>query len=735
MSKAAMPPTPYKGLIPYSEEDAPFFFGREPEREIITANLKSSRLTLLYGPSGVGKSSVLRAGVAHHLRQLAGKNLSKKRPAGFAVVVFSDWRDSPTGGLIAEVQKSIARTLGEPYDRNSTYGTFSDFLETAAERIGGRLLIILDQFEEYFLYNAQEERAGSFDTELANAINKPGLPVNFLISLREDALAKLDRFEGRIPNLFDNYLRINHLDRDSAREAIIKPLEQYNYLLADDNRRVSIEAGLVEEVLDQVKTGQVVLGEAGRGVVEDEDSEGQVETPFLQLVMTRLWNEEARASSRVLRLETLNALGGAERIIRTHLDEAMSDLTVEEQDVAARIFRYLVTPSGTKIAYPITDLADYGGLKQQQLAPVIEELSSGENRILRPVSPPPDNPGPLRYEIFHDVLAPAILDWRGRYAQAQERADTKKKLELEEKERAKAEAQLAREQALSRRQRFYLLAMAVLLVLMFGAVAFAFQQRNKAEDALLEVSKTQDALRASLRQEAEARTLAEAQTEEAKRQTAAADEARNEAEKQRLEAEQSRTEAVAQGKAAESARAEAEKHKTIAQDALKDAIEARDQANTAAREAEQARAAATGLAKVGQSCELSATATAQSNTDPELAVLLATEASNIARTAQSEQALRQALLRLPVRAVIPVEDVTSAAFSPDGKLIVTASLDGTARVLDAKTGQNVRELRGHTGRVYGAAFSPDGKLIITASTDKTARVWDAGTGHIVKELT
>ena len=63
-----MPDSPYKGLIPYSEEDAPFFFGRDAEREIITANLMASRLTLLYGASGVGKSSVLRAGVTHHLR-------------------------------------------------------------------------------------------------------------------------------------------------------------------------------------------------------------------------------------------------------------------------------------------------------------------------------------------------------------------------------------------------------------------------------------------------------------------------------------------------------------------------------------------------------------------------------------------------------------------------------------------------------------------------------------------
>ena len=52
--------------------------------------------------------------------------------------------------------------------------------------------------------------------------------MSFLVAIREDAVAKLDRFKGQIPNLFDNYLRIEHLDREAAREAIELPLERYN---------------------------------------------------------------------------------------------------------------------------------------------------------------------------------------------------------------------------------------------------------------------------------------------------------------------------------------------------------------------------------------------------------------------------------------------------------------------------------------------------------------------------
>ena len=73
--------SPYRGLMPYEEEDAPFFFGRDAERKIIAANLVAARLTLLYGESGVGKSSVLRAGVVRHLNEVAESEWADERRA------------------------------------------------------------------------------------------------------------------------------------------------------------------------------------------------------------------------------------------------------------------------------------------------------------------------------------------------------------------------------------------------------------------------------------------------------------------------------------------------------------------------------------------------------------------------------------------------------------------------------------------------------------------------------
>ena len=78
--------------------------------------------------------------------------------------------------------------------------------------------------------------------------------------------------------------------------------------------------------------------------------------------------------------------------------------------------------------------------------------------------------------------------------------------------------------------------------------------------------------------------------------------------------------------------------------------------------------------------------------------------------------------------------VLSAAFSPDGKLIVTASFDNTARLWDAETGKQIGEpLTGHTAGVLNAAFSPDGRRLVTASWDKTARLWDVETGEPIGE--
>ena len=429
-ASADPPALPYKGLAHYSKTDAPFFFGRESEWEVVADNLMATRLTLLYGASGVGKSSLLRAGVAYNLQQNAKKNLAEFGAPDFAVIVFNAWQDDPLEALAKEIEKEIKSLLNDKaVNALSPSLVFDKMLEIWTERLnekegGGELFIILDQFEEYFLYHPNERGVGTFAEEFSRAVNRPDLPVNFLISIREDSLAKLDRFKVSIPNIFSNYLRIEHLDAKSAHDAISKPIDVYNRKSTRKNR-VILEDSLVKVVIDQVS--QFFSGSNGRGISKASrvELEKQIEAPYLQLVMEYLWKEEIESKrSNSLKLQTLLDMGGAEKIVSDHLSRQMDLLQQEEGEaslvVVATIFQYLVTPSGSKIAYPLKDLIGITGWSETRLRTLLERLTSGKQRLLRATSSSSDAYSE-RYEIFHDVLAQPILDWRKQYLLEEEK--------------------------------------------------------------------------------------------------------------------------------------------------------------------------------------------------------------------------------------------------------------------------------------------------------------------------
>lgn len=704
MTEYSVHDSPYKGLVPYAEEDAPLFFGRQAELEIIAANMIASRLTLLYGPSGVGKSSVLRAGVAHHLREVARENLVEFGTLELAVVVFSSWRDDPLVGLLAAARTAVAQALQIPsLEPAPSARPVVDQLQDLAERVSGRLLVILDQFEEYFLYHPTEDGDGTFAVEFPRAVNRADLRVNFLISMREDAVAKLDRFKGRIAGLFEHYLRIDHLDREAARAAIVSPIEAFNRMNPGDPP-VVIESALIDAVLDEVRTGQVVIGEAGRGSISgpvaDAARDRRIETPFLQLVMTRLWNEETQSGSRCLRRETLDRLGGAENIVRTHLNTMMDDLPAADQAMASSVFHYLITPSGAKIAHTARDLAEYTEIPEAELTPVLERLS-GARRILRAVQPPPGEVPVPRYEIFHDVLGAAILDWRARYVQALDR-DTAERKAAEERRRAEELQRRADEQARVARQ-FRRLSAALGLVILMAMVAagYAWNQRR----------------------------LATAQAEQAVAARQAA-----EASKGLAEVERRRAQDHAQ--LAEQAKGEAVVARRVAEEEGNRATQQAQKADQRAAEAQRANAAS--FAR-----ELAAAAVSNLEKDPELSVLLALHAADLTLSAdgsmlrETEDALRQAVQASRVRLTVRLysgaagrEGGTYVAFSPDGSHLATASRgDGSATVWDATNGRRIRVLYGQAGGATAVSYSPDGKRLATAGREGAAIVWDVGSGR------
>ena len=370
---------------------------------MIAANLRASRLTLLLGASGVGKTSVLLAGVVPRLREpIAAARRGPSERAPLAVAVMREWRDPPLPRLAAALRAAVVEASGA--DDVPAWEPPNPLVETLwsySERVR-TLLVVLDQFEEYFLYHADETGPGTLDHELVALMNDVELRINVMISLREEAMAQLDRFSGRVPELFANHVRVQRLDRHAAREAIVRPLEFY---AATGARPMTIEPALVEAVLDEVRTGRLGLGGAG-----DPGKHDEIETPFLQLIMERLWTESVRSGSDVLTLAELDRLGGAERIVSRHLADAMAALSQYDRTVAADVLQFLVTPSRTKISQSAADLAYWSRRPEADVRRVLEQLA-GERRILRSVPPPAGAEDPDRYEVFHDVMAEALLEW------------------------------------------------------------------------------------------------------------------------------------------------------------------------------------------------------------------------------------------------------------------------------------------------------------------------------------
>jgi hypothetical protein len=432
---------------------------------------------------------VLRAGVAHRLAEQARQSLAASGTPEFALAVFSTWRDDPLAGLTRAVRDSVARVTHRDPGPVRPGGRLADAFAEWAELVGGEVMVVLDQFEEYFLYHSREDGEGTFAVEFPRLVNREGLRVNFLLAIREDALARLDRFKGRIPKLFDNYLRLQHLSLKAAEDAIRKPLTAFN--ASNPGEAVGIEDGLVQEVLRQTRRGHMRTGRGSAGAAQGADPSeaavAQIETPYLQMVMTRLWDEEHAAGSHTLRLATLvedppKGLGGADQIVRTHLDGVMGQLGPSERDVAAQAFRFLVTRTGTKIALTVDDLAGYAALPAEALAPVLEKLAGGGRRILRPV-PVPERPETTRYEIFHDVLGQAITDWRRRHEVAREQEAIRREQEQRRLEEVKA-AEAKRQHERSRYLQIGLGVLSVGVTILLALSWIAWQQAREARYAL-----------------------------------------------------------------------------------------------------------------------------------------------------------------------------------------------------------------------------------------------------------
>jgi WD40 repeat protein len=732
------PSSPYKGLNAYedSDLDALLFFGREREREIVVANLIASRLTVLYGPSGVGKSSLLRAAVARSLRAL---------PEEPVVVVFSRWSENPARGLADAVAEAAGGRTGEPL-----------VATVEAAQVGRDVYLVLDQAEEYFLYHSGDEGPGSFADVIPGILAAP-LRVNVLFSLREDSLAKLDRFTGHVPGLFSNTLRLDRLDRRAAETAIVRPVERFVELTGEP---ASLEPALVERVLDEVGTGRIAPALGGLGAVEEVRGPERIEAPYLQLVLQRLWEEERAAGSSELRVETLERLGGAQHIVEEHLESALDELSPSQKDVASRVFNHLVTPSGTKIAHEVADLADFGGVSVEEVQPVLGILA--ERRILRSL----EEGGTLRYEIFHDVLAQPVLAWRARHR-------TERAIEREVQERERRRARLQRLVAFG----------AGALLLLAAVTAFALVQQSNADENAREArARVLDAEAvALLPEDPELSLLLARESGRLSPGPTAADALLQSLLTSRVRANyvagapledvtvvggrdafafedvDGRLRLVSFDSGDEIASMEVGPggDVVILDDGSRAVVSTESEAPRVVEVASGRTLCDLGgvggpaadVAVVGDfvavvrngvgsvwdpsTCELvrrvgrvGATAVRLVPHDRGRVAFVSGDEARVVSVPRRAKSLR----------LVHPGEITSLAFGPGGRTIVTGGRDGTARIWNGSTGRLVHELAGHQGQVLDVAISPSGTEVATASTDGTARIWDASTGQLVVPL-
>ena len=697
--------TPYKGLSPFddTELDALLFFGRERETEIVVANALASRLTVLYGPSGVGKSSLLRAGVVHSLRKLTEMD-------PIAVAYYSSWAGDPLGGIEEAVRGALTDTFGG--DPGDAAGDLADRLDAWTAALGCELCLVLDQFEELFLYHEE----GGLLEALPELVTRPGLRVNVVLGIRDDELAKLDIFKARIPGLFSNYLRLDLLDRDAARAAILGPLDRYNEL-ADEP--VAIEPELVETVLGEVAAGRIDPGLTGRGAVsEAPEDRARVETPYLQLVMQKLWEVERERRSTVLRLATLAELGGAQRIVEDHLEHAMAALTPVQRDVAAGMFDHLVTPSGAKIAHGVTDLASFAHVEPAQVEPVLSSLA--RERILRPTGE--NGSAGDRYEIYHDVLAGAVLAWRAKHD---------------------AEMALVREREASWRRQRRLAIVAGLSLTAFALMAFlaayAISQRSTARHqtaiALAAQARSERAShRATLAKQREQAGKVKFQHLSRRYQRTAQHETqlRHHSEQQQSLLDSQNTQLKATQGQLQASVTDLQAKTKLANDKTKLANDKTRLARHKTVLANEEKAKTLRAYQKVHAVALLSQAQAELATDPVLSVESALKSITITKSPNAEGVLRSALQAMHVLAELPAGGpATDAAYSPDSSEIAVTSRTGDIRVFSVPQGRLVVTL--HSGSPLNAVvWSPTGRSIVVGGKTGVVELWDLDSKTVVQ---
>ena len=317
--------SPYAGLNAFQESDASRFFGRSRDVDALLARLQTQPVIGVVGPSGVGKSSFVRAGVVPAL---------KRSKEGWESFVIRPGRQplATLAHLAAKAQVSkgdedpqaiIQRLTEQP-------GYLGRVLRKRAQTLGRKVLLFIDQFEELYTLTADPAQRQVFTQALLGVADDPTSPLRVLLSIRSDFLDRVAENRGFMAELDKSLYFLVQPDRSGLREAITRPAEMAGYRF--ESPRV------VDQMLDQLERATGAL-------------------PLLQFAAARLW-ERRDVNQRLLTERSYQELGGVEGALAGHANAVLSGLTPQEHALVRAIFLQLVTPERTRALTSVQELRE-----------------------------------------------------------------------------------------------------------------------------------------------------------------------------------------------------------------------------------------------------------------------------------------------------------------------------------------------------------------------------------------
>jgi hypothetical protein len=308
---------PYRGLLHFREEDAPFFFGREAAIEKLVDAVQRQAFVAVVGASGSGKSSVARAGLVPRLR-------TDRRTAWETLILVPTAQ--PLKALARSLVPLLEPAMGE-VDRlaeaaklaeHFRSGTISlhDTIERVLERQQGtdRVLIVVDQFEELYTLTSDEEARRRFLDELLATSSRAGSRANVVLTLRGDFVGKALAYRPLSDRLQDAQINLGPMTGAELEKAIREPSKKI---------QLEFESGLVKRILDDVG-----------------DEPGNLS--LLEFVLKELW---VKRRGGTLLNETYDAIGGLRGAVATKADDLFRGLSSAEQKILQRVFLRIVRPS------------------------------------------------------------------------------------------------------------------------------------------------------------------------------------------------------------------------------------------------------------------------------------------------------------------------------------------------------------------------------------------------------